>query len=195
MTLTIWSYLGMDIVSVTAAETKGYGDPESIKMATRKISLRILLLYFFCIVVISFSVPYDDPHLLRSNHGNKSGASSPFMIAIVNAGIPTLPHILNAFFIFSASSAGINSLYVASRTLHAMAVEGRVLDGFITRRLKRTNYGVPMYSVFASAAFGLLPFMSTKTAPSQVHGFTFSQSSFSTNLMMRQMVALTICRR
>jgi yeast amino acid transporter len=168
MTLTIWSYLGMDIVSVTAAETKGYGDPESIKMATRKISLRILLIYFFCIVTISFAVPSDDPHLLQSNHGYKSGASSPFMIAIVNAGIPTLPHILNAFFIFSSSSAGINSLYVSSRTLHAMAVEGRVLDGFITRRLKRTNYGVPMYAVFASAAFGLLPFMSTKTAPSQV---------------------------
>jgi amino acid transporter len=178
MTLTIWSYLGMDIVSVTAAETKGYGDPESIKMATRKISLRILVIYFFCIVVISFSVPYDDPHLLRSNHGYKSGASSPFMIAIVNAGIPTLPHILNAFFIFSSSSAGINSLYVASRTLHAMAVEGRVLDGFITRRLKRTNYGVPMYAVFASAAFGLLPFMSTKTAPSQVHDLAFSSFSF-----------------
>jgi amino acid transporter len=168
MTLTIWSYLGMDIVAATAAETKGYGDPESIKMATRKISLRIILIYFFCIVVVSFPVAYDDPHLLRSNHGNKSGASSPFMVAIVNAGIPTLPHILNAFFIFSASSAGINSLYVASRTLHAMATEGRVLDGFITRRLKRTNHGVPMYAVFASASFGLLTFMSTKTAPSQV---------------------------
>jgi yeast amino acid transporter len=168
MTLTIWSYLGMDIVSVTAAETKGYGDPESIKMATRKISLRILLVYFFCIVSMSFVVPYDDPQLLSSNNGYKSGAASPFVIATVNAGISTLPHILNAFFIFSASSAGINSLYVASRTLHAMAVEGRVLDGFITRRLKRTNYGVPMYAVFASATFGLLPFMSTKTAPSQV---------------------------
>ncbi|KAH0556771.1 hypothetical protein GP486_005439 [Trichoglossum hirsutum] len=179
MTLTIWSYLGMDIVSVTAAETKNYGDPESIKMATRKISLRILLLYFFCIVVISFAVPYDDPHLLKTNNGYKSGASSPFMIAVVNAGIPTLPHIINAFFIFSASSAGINSLYVTSRTLHAMAVEGRVMNGFITRRLKRTTYGVPMYAVFASAAFGLLPFMSTKTAPSQVLSGLIDNSSVS----------------
>jgi amino acid transporter len=168
MTTAIFSYIGMDIVAATAAENKFQGNSESIKMATRKISLRIILLYFFAIVTASFPVAYDDPHLLQTNHGLKSGASSPFMIAIFNAGIPVLPHLLNAFFIFSSSSAGINALYVASRTLHALAVSGRVFDGPIARRLKLTVFGVPMVAVFTSSSFGLLAFMSTKAQPSKV---------------------------
>ncbi|KAH0536832.1 hypothetical protein FGG08_006330 [Glutinoglossum americanum] len=167
MTTAIFSYIGMDIVAATAAETKFQGNSESIKMATRKISLRILLLYFFAIVTVSFPVAYDDPHLLVTNHGLKSGASSPFMIAIYNAGIPVLPHILNAFFIFSSSSAGINALYVASRTLHALAVSGRVWEGPVARRLRLTKFGVPMVAVLGSASFGLLAFMSTKAQPAK----------------------------
>ncbi|KAI9856331.1 MAG: hypothetical protein M1813_009167 [Trichoglossum hirsutum] len=183
MTTAIFSYIGMDIVAATAAENKFQGNSESIKMATRKISLRIILLYFFAIVTASFPVAYDDPHLLQTNHGLKSGASSPFMIAIFNAGIPVLPHLLNAFFIFSSSSAGINALYVASRTLHALAVSGRVFDGPIARRLKLTVFGVPMVAVFTSSSFGLLAFMSTKAQPSKVLQGLISNSSISIMLV------------
>jgi amino acid transporter len=168
MIASIFPYVGMDIVAVTAAENKFQGNSESIKMASRKISLRILLLYFFAITTASFAVAYDDPQLLVTNHGLRSGASSPFMIAIYNAGIPVLPHILNAFFIFSSSSAGINALYAASRTLHALAVSGRVWEGPIARRLRLTRFGVPMVGVLASASFGLLTLMSTKAQPTKV---------------------------
>ncbi|KAI9773681.1 MAG: hypothetical protein M1840_006955 [Geoglossum simile] len=168
MTNCVFSYIGMDIVAAAAAENKSQGNSESIKMATRKINLRIILLYFFAIVTASFPVAYDDKHLLITNHGLKSAASSPFMIAIFNAGIPVLPHILNAFFIFSSSSAGINSLYAASRTLHALASSDRVVGGPIAKRLRLTVRGVPMVAVLTSASFGLLAFMSTKTQPQKV---------------------------
>ncbi|KAI9770162.1 MAG: hypothetical protein M1839_003264 [Geoglossum umbratile] len=179
MTNAVFSYIGMDIVAAAAAENKSQGNSESIKMATRKINLRIILLYFFAIVTVSFPVAYDDRHLIFSNHGLKSGTSSPFMIAIFNAAIPVLPHILNAFFIFSSSSAGINSLYTASRTLHALASSGRVLEGPIARRLRLTSRGVPVVSVLTSASFGLLAFMSTKTQPQKVLQGLITNSSVS----------------
>lgn len=168
MTRAIFSYIGMDVVAATAYETKGFGNSENLKMSFRKISIRVILLYFFSIVAQSFPVAYDDPHLSFTNHGLASGASSPFMIAIVNAGIKGLPHVLNGFFIFSSSSAGANSLYVASRTLHALAVERKVLDGPIQRQLKLTYQGVPLVAVAASASFGLLAFMSTKASSTKV---------------------------
>lgn len=168
MTRAIFSYIGMDAVAATAYETRGFGNSENIKMSFRKISIRVILLYFFAIVAQSFPVAYDDTHLSFSNHGLASGASSPFMIAIVNAGIKGLPHILNGFFIFSSSSSGANSLYVASRTLHALAVERKVFDGPIQRQLRLTSYGVPLVAVGASASFGLLAFMSTKATSTQV---------------------------
>ena len=168
MTKAIFSYIGMDVVAATAYETKGFGNSENIKISFRKISIRVVLLYCFAIVAQSFPVAYDDIHLSFTNHGLASGTSSPFMIAIVNAGIKGLPHVLNGFFIFSSLSAGANSLYVASRTLHALAVERRVLEGPIQRQLGMTHYGVPLVAVGASASFGLLAFMSTKASSTQV---------------------------
>lgn len=168
MTKAIFSYIGMDVVAATAYETKGFGNSENIKISFRKISIRAILLYFFAIVAQSFPVASNDTHLSFTNHGLASGASSPFMVAIVNAGIKGLPHILNGFFIFSSFSAGANALYVASRTLHALAVDHQVLEGPFQRKLRLTHNGVPMVAVLASASFGLLAFMSTKTTSTQV---------------------------
>lgn len=168
MTNAIFSYIGMDVVAATAYETKGYGNSENIKISFRKISIRTILLYFFAMIAQSFPVDSDDPHLSFSNNGLAAGASSPFMIAIVNAGIKGLPHILNGFFIFSSFSAGGNVLYVASRTLHALAVDRHVLEGPFQRKLRLTHHGVPMVAVAASASFGLLAFMSTKASSTQV---------------------------
>jgi yeast amino acid transporter len=168
MTSSIFSYVGMDLVAVTAAETRGFGDSESIKIATRKISLRVIIFYFLASVAVSFPVAYDDPNLLTSNRGLASAASSPFTIAIYNAGIPVLPHILNAFLIFSSTATGISGLYGASRTLHALAVSGRVLDGPVARSLQITHSGVPVVAVLASGIFGFLAFMSINSGPAKV---------------------------
>lgn len=168
MTRAVFSYIGMDVVAATAYETRGFGNSENIKISFRKISIRTVLVYFFAILAQSFPVASNDTRLSFSNHGLASGASSPFMIAIVNAGIKVLPHILNGFFIFSSCSAGAGSLYVASRTLHALAVDGKVLEGRIQRQLKLTHKGVPMVAVAASASFGLLAFMSIKASSTKV---------------------------
>lgn len=63
---------------------------------------RILLFYVFGALVVGMLVPYDEPRLLG---GTGNATSSPFVIAINNAGIKILPDIINAFILISAYSA------------------------------------------------------------------------------------------
>lgn len=63
MIVTIFSMIGFEAVSITAPENRDLQRQESIKMATRKISLRIILLYSLGAFVGGLNVPYDDSQL------------------------------------------------------------------------------------------------------------------------------------
>jgi amino acid transporter len=56
-----------------------------------------------------------------TTYGISGGQNSPFVLSALLEHVPFLPHFLNGFFIFSATTTGINSLYSASRLLHAIA--------------------------------------------------------------------------
>jgi amino acid permease len=116
----IFSYVGMDIVAATAAESKELANAESMKMAARKISLRIIILYCLAVLVGSFMVP--DNHPFINGGGQSVGSHSIFIIAVVEAGIPAAAHFFNAIFTFSSFTCAINSMYVASRVLHTLAL-------------------------------------------------------------------------
>ena len=170
MTTTIFSLIGFDTVAITAAENRDLAREESIKLATRKIALRILLLYTLAAFTVGLNVPYNDPNLEDLNINSlKSGQHSIFIIQQVYDGLVHWPHFANAFFIFSATSAGINALYVSSRLLHALASLDDVWPrsnrfSFIKRRLRRTYNGVPVAAVCLSWCFGWLS--SFVTSPS-----------------------------
>ena len=174
MTTTIFGMAGFDSVAVAAAESRDLDQDESIKLATRKISLRVILLYTIATFTVGLNVPYTDPNLrIYTLNSLPNGEHSIFIIALVRAGLIGWPHFMNAFFIFSAASAGINALYVASRLLHALA---SIPDAWprwsltmnLRAKLQRTTYGVPMAAVFASWLFGLLGFLAVKPTPAQV---------------------------
>ena len=174
MTAAIFGMAGFDAVAVTAAESKDLEQDESIKLATRKISLRIILLYTLAAFTVGLNVPYTDPNLkLYSTSSLPNGQHSVFIIALVRAGLTGWPHFVNAFFIFSATSAGINALYVASRLLHALA---SISDAWprwswtikLRTILQHTTYGVPIAAVFVSLLFGLLGFLAVKPSQAQV---------------------------
>lgn len=59
-------------------------------------------------------VPYDDPRLLS---GGGDARASPFVIAIDNAGVKGLPHVVNGVLLVAAWSAG-NSDLVSGLCLH-----------------------------------------------------------------------------
>lgn len=110
----------MDIVAATAAESKELANAESMKMAARKISVRIITLYCLAVLVGSFLVPTNHPFI--NGGGQSVGAHSIFIIAVVEAGIPAAAHFFNAIFTFSSFTCAINSMYVASRVLHTLAL-------------------------------------------------------------------------
>ncbi|KAH0542303.1 hypothetical protein FGG08_003330 [Glutinoglossum americanum] len=171
ITTVIFSMIGFESVPITAAECKDLSKNETVKMATRKISLRIVILYTLGTLVVGFNVPYTDPNL-RDNAVNsiRGGQNSAFMLAAVRDHIRGWPHFFNAFFIFSATTSGVNSLYLSSRILHALAETADAWpDNYYVEelrvRLNRTTFGVPHAAVFTSWLFGLLAFLATKPYP------------------------------
>ncbi|OAA47255.1 proline-specific permease [Beauveria brongniartii RCEF 3172] len=129
----MFSYMGMDIVAATAAESRALADSESMKMAARKINIRMITLYALAVTTASFVVPHD--HAFINGAGTSVGSRSIFIIAAVEAGLPALAEFFNAMFTVSAFTCAINSLYVASRVLHTLALRGQTGPEFITRRL------------------------------------------------------------
>lgn len=164
----MFSYVGVDIFAATAAESRSLADSESIKMAARKINLRIITLYSLAVLMASFVVPYDHPFI---NGGETSvSARSVFIIAVVQAGLPAAAHFFNAVFVFSTFSCAINSMYVASRVLHTLALRRQTGPEFITRRLRACRSGVPGKSVLATASLMMLGYMGRSGAPGTVSG-------------------------
>ena len=196
MTTTIFSLIGFDTVSITAAENKDLASEESIKLATRKIALRIILLYTLAAFTVGLNVPYDDPNLRDLNiYSLKSGQYSIFIIQQIYDGLYHWPHFANAFFIFSATSAAINALYISSRLLHALASLDDVWPrsdrfSFIKRRLRRTYNGVPVAAVCVSWCFGWLSSLVTSPSPEQDLG-RLAINAVASNLIVYAVICVT----
>ncbi|KAK6355688.1 hypothetical protein TWF718_000081 [Orbilia javanica] len=171
----------MEIVAVAVGEAR-YLDkaksPESIKIGTRKIYIRVIALYLASIIAISFPVISDNPDLDRtpSRHGGfekNESAASPFLIAIIQAQIPVLPHILNAFFVFSGFASAVNSLYVSSRVLYSLANRDMVWPKPLQRRLKvtcrmRALQGIPAAAVGTGWIVAFAAILGIWNTPSEV---------------------------
>jgi amino acid transporter len=156
----------MDIFAATAAESKALSNSESMKMAARKISLRIVTLYTLAVLTASFVVPDDHPFI--NGEAQSAGAGSAFIIAVVEAGIPSAAHFFNAIFVFSAFTCAVNSSYVASRVLHTLALQGQTGPDFITSRLRRCHNGVPIRALLVTCFFMLIGYMGRSGDPAQV---------------------------
>lgn len=174
MTAVLFSMIGFEAVAVTAAENKDLRNQETVKIATRKITLRILVLYTLCAFTAGLNVPYQDANLENfATNSIRSGQYSIFVLAAVRSKLPQWARTLNGVFIFSATTSAINSLYIASRMLHALATETSVWPEWdavqsLQRRLQTTKYGVPMAAIFVSWLFGSLAFLSQNGEPTQV---------------------------
>jgi amino acid transporter len=169
MTTCLFGMIGFETVAITAAENRDLRAEETMKMATRKISLRIITLYTLATFAVGLNVPYTYPLIQDTaviSFGY--GENSAFLISTVLNRLRHWPYFINDFIIFSATTAGANGIYNASRTLHALA---SIPDAWpdwepiqaIRRRLERTSYGVPHAAVIISWMFGLLGFLANNS--------------------------------
>lgn len=67
MNTVFFSVQGMFAVSVTAAENRSLETDETVKIASRKIALRVLVLYGLLVFSVGLNVPSDDLMLIDSS--------------------------------------------------------------------------------------------------------------------------------
>ncbi|KAI8633816.1 amino acid permease-domain-containing protein [Xylariaceae sp. FL1651] len=161
----LFGLIGFETIAITAAENRDLRTEETIKIGTRKIALRIILLYALATFTVGFNVPYTYPLIVDNQIISFGyGQNCVFVISPVLNRLRGWPYFINDFIIFSATTAGANGLYNASRTLHALASIPEVWPELapiqtLRRRLQRTSYGVPHAAVLFSAAFGMIGFL------------------------------------
>lgn len=155
-----FSYGGVEMVAVAAGEAAN--PRKNIPKAIRRVFWRIIAFYVLGSFIIGVCISSSDEALTSDN---LSGAQkSPWVIACKNAGIPVLPHIVNAVILTSATSSGNAFLYTGSRYLFGVAQNGQA-PKFL---LKCSKNGVPYWCVGITAVFSLLTFMSLGTSANEV---------------------------
>ncbi|CDZ98638.1 amino acid transporter [Phaffia rhodozyma] len=146
-----FSFIGTEIVVVAVGETQN--PRKNVPKAVKRVFWRITIFYVLAILVIGLLVPYNDDRLLN---GASTVSTSPFVIAIENAGIKGLPSVVNAVLLIAAWSAGNSDVYASSRTIYALALEGKAPKIF----RKCLKNGVPIWSILVTCLFGPLAYMS-----------------------------------
>jgi amino acid transporter, AAT family len=111
LTLTLTSYMGIEVIAVTAGEAE---HPEkSIPRAMRTIVFRLILFYLLAITIMLSMSPW--------NQGNSGITGSPFVHAFAGAGIPYAAGIMNLVVITAALSSSNTDLYLTTRMLFSLA--------------------------------------------------------------------------
>ncbi|KAG7876739.1 hypothetical protein KL938_004352 [Ogataea parapolymorpha] len=147
-----FSFSGTELCGLCAAETPN--PIKSIPKASKQVFWRILFFYISSLTLVGLLVPYNEPRLMA--RGERSANSSPFVIAIRNAGIPVLPSIMNVAILISILSVGNSAIYATSRTLVSLAKAGMAprCFGFVDQG------GRPMVAIGVTLAFGCLSYVS-----------------------------------
>jgi len=154
-----FSFIGTEAVAMAAAEARN--PRRNIPKAIKKIYFRILVLYIGSVFIIGLLVPSNDPSL---DSTSSQPSTSPFVIAFQEAGIKVVPSIINAAIITSAWSSSSSDLYIASRTLHGLAVSGSAPKIFS----RTTRSGLPHVAVGVCSCFAFLAYLTVKDGPNTV---------------------------
>ncbi|KAJ5052206.1 uncharacterized protein L3040_001965 [Drepanopeziza brunnea f. sp. 'multigermtubi'] len=118
MTNAVYSFAGVESVSVAAAETKS--PRQNIPKACKKVFARVAIFYLLSVLIVGMLVPSNDD-TLNNDAGNAS--TSPFVTAATRAGIQVVPSIINAVVLTSAWSASNQSLLTGTRILYGLALK------------------------------------------------------------------------
>lgn len=150
--MAFFSFGGTEIVGITAGEAQ---NPKvTIPKAIKNTFWRILLFYIVSIFVMGLVIRNDDPSLLNAHRTNDI-TISPFTLVFEKAGLPIAAHFINAVVLSAVVSAGNSALFAASRTLMALAQEGKAPHIF----QKLNRFGVPYYSILCTGLIGCVSFL------------------------------------
>lgn len=139
LTLVVTSYIGVEVVAVTAGEAK---NPEkAVPRAMRAILFRLLLFYGLAITVMLCLTPWN-----TLTSGGING--SPFVRAFASVGIPFSATIMNVVVITAALSSANTNLYLSTRMFYSLS-RADYAPAWLGRL--GTN-GIPHYALAVSAS-------------------------------------------
>jgi amino acid transporter, AAT family len=136
LTLTLTSYMGVEIVGITAGEAER--PEQTIPRAMRTVALRLILFYVLSLTVMLSMTPWDQM--------GKGLTGSPFVQTFATAGIPYAAAIMNIVVITAALSSANTNLYLITRMLFSLSRGGYLPAalGHVSRN------GVPHRALFVS---------------------------------------------
>jgi len=168
MVTAVYAFSGTELVGVTVGEAK---HPRlSMPKAVRLTFYRILFFYITAVFLLGMVVPYNSPALIFASGAKVSAAASPFVVAIKLAKIKGLDHVINGCLLIFVFSAANSDLYIASRTLHSIATDGKAPRIFS----RTTSHGVPFVTLALCSSFCSLAYLSVGSSAAQV--FTYLTS-------------------
>ncbi|PSR90305.1 amino acid permease [Coniella lustricola] len=164
-----FSFIGVETVVISAAESRN--PHRDIPKSAKRVTIRIGFFYILGALLISMIVDPTNPNLVS---GTGNAKSSPWVIAIEQAGIKILPSIVNACILVSAWSAGNSYCWVGSRMIVAMTTDRQLPQLF-----GRTwSNGVPWVAVIVAWLFGPLAYLSLGSGgPSQAFNWLLNLST------------------
>jgi amino acid transporter len=150
MNNAVYSFAGVESLSVAAAETKS--PRQNIPKACKRVFARVSIMYLLSVLIVGMLVPSNDPSL---DDESGTAAQSPFVTAATRAGISVVPSIINAVVLTSAWSAANQSLLAGTRILYGLAIQKQAPKIF----LRTTKWGIPFVCVILQTLVATLAYM------------------------------------
>ncbi|MYU26216.1 amino acid permease [Streptomyces sp. SID8352] len=156
--IVVFSYQGVELIGMTAAETKDRATV--LPRAINSIPWRIGIFYIGTLVVLLSLFPWDQ----------FSASESPFVKGFTQIGLPAAGSVMNFVVLSSALSSCSAGLYSNGRLLKKLAT-----DGLAPKRFKMTNSGhVPATAIVASGAVMLIGVAINAVVPEQAFAYISS---------------------
>lgn len=136
----IFSYIGTEVVAVTAGEAK---NPETaVPRAVRAMAARLILFYLGAVLVLIILIPWTQIQ------PGAAVIASPFVRVFELIGIPAAAHLVNFVVITAAASSMNCNLYLVSRMMFSLARGGYAPTAWG----RVSSRGAPVPALLVSAA-------------------------------------------
>jgi amino acid transporter, AAT family len=178
MCFVIFSYIGTEVVAVTAGEAQN--PDEAVPKAMRTMVFRLILFYIGAMVVLVGVVPW------RSIQPGADVTASPFVRVFQLLHIPGVTHLMN-FVVLTAALSSMNcDLYLATRMIFSLA-----RGGYLPERLGHlSSRGVPLPALLLSTTGLVVATFVAILYPSSAFVYLFGIALFG-GLFVWMMIFLT----
>ncbi|WP_263261720.1 GABA permease [Pseudomonas sp. RIT-PI-S] len=161
MLTTMFSFMGTEIVTIAAAESRDPG--RQISKATNSVIWRICLFYLVSIFLVVALVPWNDPALPQLGS---------YQTVLNLVGVPNAKMIVDIVVLVAVTSCLNSALYTSSRMLFSLSKRGDA-----PKAAQRTSRaGTPYAAVILSTAAAFLATFANYAAPAAVFDFLLATS-------------------